>query len=142
MYRKSLASEIDITELQTMRQNGMTNRQIADNIGVSQNTVYRYLGKQPAMLRATPGTYSAAVQKKKEEGNITVLPAPAKPGKLRIIAQTSIVAGKYHQYTISLPGCVTIAGSDNGNGLKLAKKDMEEYITELMEVYAMMTNEG
>lgn len=140
MYRKSLASEMDISELQTMRQNGMTNRQIAENLGISQNTVYRYIGKQPAMLRAVPGTYSAAVNKR--EDNLTVLPSSAKPGKLRIIAQTSIVAGKYHQYTVNLPGCVTIAGSDNGNGLKLAKKDMEEYITELMEVYAMMTSEG
>lgn len=139
MYRKSLASEMDITELQTMRQNGMTNRQIAENLGVSQNTVYRYLGKQPAMLRAVPGTYSAAEHKREE--NITVLPASVKPGKLRIIAQTSIVAGKYHQYTVTLPGCVTIAG-ENGISMKLDRKNMEEYITELMEVYSMMTKEN
>ena len=138
MYRKSLASEINLSELQTMRGNGMTNRQIAESLGISQNTVYRYLGKQPAMLRAVPGTYSAAVQKREE--NITVLPESAKPGKLRIIAQTSIVAGKFHQYTINLPGSVAIA--PNEGNMKLDKKDMEEYITELMEVYAMMTVEN
>ena len=46
--RKTLLQEISLQELYHVRSDGLTNREIADSIGVSYATIYRYIGKQDA----------------------------------------------------------------------------------------------
>lgn len=45
--RRKLLHDISMDELYRMREDGMTNGEIAEAIGVSRVTVYRYIGKQP-----------------------------------------------------------------------------------------------
>lgn len=44
--RRKLSHDIDISTLLSMRQDGMTNKQIADSLGVSPTTIYNYIGKK------------------------------------------------------------------------------------------------
>ena len=48
---KRLTDEISVSELETMRESGMTNAQIAKNLDVSVHTVMRYIGKMPQEMR-------------------------------------------------------------------------------------------
>ena len=48
---KSLQKEINRSELERMRESGMTNQDIANSLEISVSTVYRYIGAQPPQLR-------------------------------------------------------------------------------------------
>ena len=48
---KSLLKEVSREELLTMRESGMTNRDIANSLDVSIATIYRHIGAQPPGLR-------------------------------------------------------------------------------------------
>lgn len=50
--REKLSKSISQQELQTMRELGMTNRQIADSLDISAQTVISYIGKMPTELRS------------------------------------------------------------------------------------------
>ena len=45
---RSLLKSVSYEELAQMRDNGMTNKDIATSLGVSPQTVYKYLGPQPS----------------------------------------------------------------------------------------------
>lgn len=44
--RRKLLQDISVQELYRMREEGMSNQEIADAIGVTRNTIYRHIGKQ------------------------------------------------------------------------------------------------
>jgi transposase len=53
---KKLASSVSISELLAMREQGLTNYQIAERLGVTYRTIVSYIGKQPKGLRAPMGS--------------------------------------------------------------------------------------
>ena len=42
---------VDRTELLTMREQGMTNNEIAESLGIDRSTVYNYIGGMPEELK-------------------------------------------------------------------------------------------
>ena len=66
--RKKLSHEISISEMLTMRQEGLTNKQIAERLDISVSTVYQYIGRRSEAVK------HAAVQRKP-----CPIPAPALP---------------------------------------------------------------
>lgn len=51
MKNRKLLADFTMDELLSMRDNGMSNRDIANTTGVSLATIYKHLGPQPAALR-------------------------------------------------------------------------------------------
>ncbi len=49
--KRSLKLDVDIQTLRSMREQGMTNKQIADNLGISVSTVYRYIGRKSQQVK-------------------------------------------------------------------------------------------
>lgn len=49
--KRSIASEVGLDTMYAMRREGMSNQAIADALGVTAQTVYRSIGKQPRELR-------------------------------------------------------------------------------------------
>lgn len=47
-----LTHDVSVSELQQMRESGMTNREIADSLGVSYTYILKLIGKQPKSLTA------------------------------------------------------------------------------------------
>lgn len=135
MYKKSLANEISISELKQYRQEGLTNKQIAQRVGCCPATIARYLGKQPAGLRAPYGSEKAIV-KSVEETPITIL--PSRNTSLSLVSETKIMDGKYHQYTINSFGNISIVSKCQDQKLQLNQRGMEEYLTELMDAYSVL----
>lgn len=54
--RKKLSASVNISELLAMREQGLTNYQIAERLGVTYRTIVSYIGKQPKGLRAPMGS--------------------------------------------------------------------------------------
>ena len=54
MRGKSLLNDISMQELSTMRENGMTNREIAEKLDVAYSCIHRLLGPRPDGMRAKP----------------------------------------------------------------------------------------
>lgn len=53
---KNLSASVNISELLAMREQGLTNYQIAERLGVTYRTIVSYIGKQPKGLRAPKGS--------------------------------------------------------------------------------------
>lgn len=57
-----LLADVSMAELHQLREEGMTNREIAEHLDVSVATIYRYLGKQPkkgsTTMKNTHSTYT------------------------------------------------------------------------------------
>lgn len=49
--KRNLKLDVDIQTLRSMREQGMTNKQIADNLGVSVSTIYRYIGRKSQQVK-------------------------------------------------------------------------------------------
>ena len=49
--QRKLTDDVSMDELLQMRQGGMSNQEIANRLGVSNTTIYNYLGRQPAGMR-------------------------------------------------------------------------------------------
>lgn len=60
-----LLADVSMAELHQLREEGMTNREIAEHLDVSVATIYRYLGKQPKKKGSTTmkNTHSMYVDK-------------------------------------------------------------------------------
>ena len=50
-----------VMRMLTLREHGFNNKEIAERTGFSVTTVVKYIGHQPAMLRADCGEYTARV---------------------------------------------------------------------------------
>lgn len=49
--RRRLSMDVDISTMLSMRQKGMTNKQIATSLDISPTTVYRYIGKMSTAVK-------------------------------------------------------------------------------------------
>ena len=58
MARRRLSKDVSTSEMLRLREEGMSNRQIAAQLDVSYNTILKYIGKEPR-----PKTESGAVGK-------------------------------------------------------------------------------
>lgn len=166
MYKRPLTDTVSLQELQTMRERGMTNREIAQSLDVGYSTICHYLGRQPKEMRATPGTYTRkesenkrleekqaidwekAMQQlaKQQEQTQTEEPQEepqATPeewqGGLRVMMRTVHAESATARYTIDgTAHTVKIAQKDAQAVRTFDKAQLDAYITELMEVLEMM----
>lgn len=135
MFKPKLTDSVSLEELKRMRENGMTNRQIADNLGVGYSTICAYLGRQPSGLKAPYGYY------KTKETDVEPEPVPQAEKKpvLQKLCQIEEYAGQNHKFTVRRDmGLVTIYRTVNEDGMQYHKNELEEYITELLDILAML----
>lgn len=127
---KSLLKEVSLQELQEMREQGMSNYQIAESLNCGYSTICRYLGRNPENLR----TYG------KQRENPHKLEEPQEPTPLlQTISRTVEMEGKNNCYTLyELMGVVRIKNKDGADARQFDKNGLETYIAELLDVFAMM----
>lgn len=121
MYRK-LTSDVDLETLYSMRRQGMNNQEIADALGISYNTVFRYIGKQPSELRKS-GIRAKAVSQPQPEDESSACLAVAN----RIL----ILESMQNRYEVNLKNRMLRIGSDSDRGVCVALDGIEEFIDEL-----------
>lgn len=135
MMKRRVTRDVKPQEMLQMRSEGSNNKQIAHQCGCSVPTVVKYIGKQPASLRARPGTYSAAVKDVDHSG----ITNPEKPPLLKLVTQTTVYASKHHSYTLYSNGMVNIATKEEA--LQFDSKQLEVYIAELLDVLTMISKD-
>lgn len=133
MFKKKLTDSVSIEELLDMRENGMTNKQIADALGVGYSTICNYIGRAPAGMRSPWGSCKTKVTDVEPE------PKVDKPPVLQKLCQIEEYAGQNHKFTVRKDmGLVTIYRTVNEDGMQYHKDELEGYITELLDILAML----
>lgn len=119
---RSLVKDIDLDTMYSMRRDGMNNRAIADALGVTSQTVYRYIGKQPPELRAVHRRASAVSVPQREEEI---------PACLAVANRTVMLRGTHLIYDLDLKDQTLQVVDDQGSGFRLALDELNDVISEL-----------
>ena len=129
---RSLSRDISVQELQSMRENGMTNRDIASSLGVSLNTVYKYIGPQHfgtrkereyRARRQGPPVFQEEVHEEPEDAALIV--------DNRVIGLVGLFAG----YKINVKTKeVAISVDDGGNSMVVPFDQIETFSKELRAI--------
>lgn len=127
MYKR-IDSEVSQQEMMRLREEGLTNKQIADRLDLCTRTVVRYIGTQPKGLRAPNGSASA-------KANDVEKPKVIAPKcTLKIDLQVTNYAEEIANYKVTSLGTVEITGAPE----RLGAEELQKYILELMEIYSTM----
>lgn len=178
---KKLSNSVSVSELMHMREElGMTNKQIAERLGISYMTVKRYIGNQPEGMRAAPKRKEkplppvetvavepapvlsfterlAAMQEKQGVPTVTyevtaadlaLLEETATPAVeeelewnegFKITSQTIRAESASARYTIdNMERTVKMTYKSSAGHKVFTKKELEDYIEELMQVAQLM----
>lgn len=118
---RNLMKDIDLDTMYSMRRDGMNNQAIADALGVTSQTVYRYIGKQPPELRAARRrAFAASVPKCEEEI----------PACLAVANRTIMLRGAHLVYDLDLKNRSLRIWSETDSGLELTVDELNDVIDE------------
>ena len=119
---RGLMKDIDLDTMYSMRRDGMNNQAIADTLGVTAQTVYRYIGKQPLELRSVHRRTSAASVPQREEEI---------PACLAVANRTVMLRGAHLVYDLDLKKRTLRVVSEVEPGLELTLGELSDVISEL-----------
>lgn len=123
---RSILKDIDIETLYAMRRDEeLNNAEIADRIGVSTQTVYRYIGKQPAELKRKPIRRENQVRHHEPEIHNACLVVKSK---------TISLTGIYAQYTLDMGGDRIEIVNAHGENMSVTKDMLGDFINELSAI--------
>ena len=154
---RSLLADVSLSELQQMRENGLSNYEIAQNLNVSTHTINKYLGpggpRKPRERKPKRPDYKERARQFNEEYNakyFTTTPATVPdtatediPGKAYtlVYSQTTILAGEdQRQYVITQTdkGVVAYLNEAFCGSNEFSADDIEQIINELQSVRKFM----
>ena len=127
-------SDEKIHEMSRLRENGLSNKQIAIELGISYGTVHHYLGDQVDMLR---GEYGAI------PSHITGESFEKKPIKRSAIVLTNTVKtykGRDFEYRVDSSGKIRI-NFNSGYILDFEKDALMIFASEVNDLIAAIDNE-
>ena len=158
--RRKLSQDVSISEMLTMRQNGLTNKQIADQLEVSVSTVYQYIGRRSeavkhAAVQGKPcpifdAPHETVPESLPEPDKVTEENEPVKeetPKAVRLPTNMNVLK-ESHTYDLQGlvcvfhvdTGCRTVEMKDEHNGTMtgmIDAYDLPAFIRELQEVLAI-----
>ena len=154
MYKTKLMKDVGISTMYEMRDQGLTNREIAERLGVSEKTIYNHIGsKNPRSKRNNKShkmdddRHTETFADVNEAGmSETVLAAEktamlndrnAAPSQLRLVSSRSVFQGSMCKYTVDTGADSIEISGDVFNGL-LDKTTLNELIIELNEIMEML----
>lgn len=153
MSRK-LSNDVSIQELLRMREDGMSNAEIAEQLDVHVSTIYNYIGKQPAgMRRPHPSKRSVdvlppailfgelelepEVEEPESKPEVEV-ETPFEKSELRVVSRITHLESFSARYMIS-NGVVKITSKDMDMPvITFSKEELDGVVAELLEVLDMM----
>jgi transcriptional regulator with XRE-family HTH domain len=132
---RKLTDDVSIEELLRMREEeGLSNYEIAQRVGVAKNTIYRLIGKQPPHVRDSYGRQSAAkarnaapVQNRRAEEEIV-------PASLVMEIRVVRLIGHGTRYEVNeVNGDVLVIRNDE-TAFKLEREELDDFIKELQAI--------
>lgn len=125
MYKK-LNDEVSVHEMRELRKDGLTNRQIAEKLDCSHQTVLKYIGKQPEGMRG-------ACKPHRENQEPKQPPAPLSPeSRLQLFSRS--YRGKFAEFVLSREDVIiTFAGTE----AMLSRQEFAEFAKDVVAVSAL-----
>ena len=138
--KKKLCHEISISEMLTMRQEGLTNKQIAERLDISVSTVYQYIGRRSeavkhAAVQGKPCPIPTPLNLTDEKENE---PMPKEEAPKAPVLPTSMTLLK-ESHTYDLRGIACIYHLDTGSRIVEMKDDGDCSITGLIDACNLPT---
>lgn len=131
---RSLSKDIDLETMYSMRREGMNNVQIADALGVSRQTVIRYIGPQPKELN----DYSRPRGPRGPRMKAVSVVEEAPPACLVVDARTISLTGMYGKYELDIKdGRIDIING-TGQEMRVNKDMLGDFINELSAIKRKM----
>lgn len=134
---KKLTDEVSLQELQQMRAEGLTNKQIAERLDTTSNTILKYLGPQPEGLRAPYGAYTTRVT----EAEPVKAPTAGRSLSVKTEYTRTWYAGEAYEYMVESTGAVEIRQWDGEHVLRVGASQFDVMLKELLDI-AWMLKEG
>lgn len=156
---RALLKDVSIDELKQLREEGYSNREIADCLDVSEVTVYRYIGKMPKELKARryseaakereckrreKATHKAARQTMMPEGQTVtdgreIAPQTQQSAVLSVQVRTIELEGTVGHYAIRAgvngKRMVTIStAEDADSAITINFDDLSDFAAEIMRI--------
>lgn len=158
---RSLLADVSLSELQQMRENGLSNYEIAQNLNVSTHTINKYLGpggpRKPRERKPKRPDYKERARQFNEEYNakyFSTTPATVPDTAMEdisdkaytlVYSQTTILAGEdQRQYIVNRTdkGVVMYLNNVDGRSQDFSIDDIEQIINELQSVRKFMRENG
>lgn len=135
--KRSILKDVSISELQRMRDEGMSNAEIAENLDVCYHTIYKLLGKQPENIRKprkVHNTYPVAKPIVQDIKPVVEEPIKEEPAACLVVQDKLIeLSGTFGSYTIStLDKKVTMHIESNIITVEFDK--LKEFISEICAI--------
>lgn len=101
MYRRKLTDSVSIEEMLRMRENGMSNMEIANAVGAGYSTVWKYLGADPGRGGHVSTSIPTQVINLKPRNEKPVEAAEAVyEGVLPVVNRVISLKGEYGEYEV------------------------------------------
>lgn len=158
---KSLLADVSLSELQQMRENGLSNAEIAQSLNVSTHTINKYLGpggpRKPYERKPKRPDYKERARQFNEEYNakyFSTTPATVPDTTIEdipdeaytvVYSETTVLAGEnQRQYVITRTdkGVIAYLNESLGGGGEFSADDIEQIIKELQSVRKFMRENG
>ena len=158
---RSLLADVSLSELQQMRENGLSNAEIAQSLNVSTHTINKYLGpggpRKPYERKPKRPDYKERARQFNEEYNakyFTTTPATVPDTTAEdisdkaytvVYSQTTILAGEdQRQYIVNRTDkdVVMYLNDVDGRSQDFSIDDIEQIINELKSVRKFMQENG
>lgn len=139
-FNRPLEKDVDVSTMLEMRNQGMSNHQISERLGVTYKTVLRYIGKQPKSIPREhrvnnfDPVVSAPVSIPVQDYKTVTKPV------LRVVSTRSTLEGDVNKYIIDTSNnTIEVSGLIDGI---LDKPTLESLIKELSEIKSIFNNIG
>ena len=148
---RALLKDVSIDELKQLREEGYSNREIADCLDVSEVTVYRYIGKMPKELKAH--SYSEAAKKREQrhrekaqqpimpEGQTVtdgreIAPQTQQSAVLSVQGRTIYLEGMVCRYTVfaGKEPCTVMISKGDDSAITIKLDDLQDFAAEILRI--------
>ena len=129
-----------VPKMQELRHQGLSNSQIAHDLGISDSTVRYYIGNQPSGVKAEYGSIVSKVTGEKFSKELEAKPVEQRPRPTRLITKhlkrvsyRESLQGATFEYICDSKGQVTIKLKQATYEIVLDQKTLGDFIAELCE---------
>lgn len=138
---RAITNEISYAEMLQMRQDGMSNQEIAKSLDISYNTVLRYIGRQP---KNVDGRQYAVRPCKSQHSDTTgddkiidLVPVEHADNALNLIERMSVYRGENATYTVC-SNEMFITMEIDGQSVRLRKEALSGIAREFIAIQNAM----
>ena len=132
---RKLTDDVSIEELMRMREEeGLSNYEIAQRVGVARNTIYRLIGKQPPHVRDSYGRQSTEKSRNAALAQTRLAEEEIVPASLVMEVRVARLIGQNSHYEVNeVTGEVLVIRNDDVV-FKLEQEELSDFIKELQAI--------